>query len=262
MNWIPQNYEAPRSQSNYYLKLQEGENRIRILSKPVLGWEDWDNKRPVRYQYENKPAKSCDPTKPVKHFWAFVVFNYNEEQIQVMHVTQATIRKALEALCRDNDWGSPYNYDIKIIKTGEGVDTEYSVNPVPHKQVDGYLISCFNERRCNLEALFDNGDPFSREWDSYTELASEESVRACAIEKLPEKQSLQEKEMKNLKIMFAGCDKDYQSNLMNTLSRLPKPVKTLDEIPMELFTKIRDAVEKNYFENQESEAMSSSFCFA
>ena len=173
MNFLPEDYQAPKT-SNYYLKLLEGENRVRILSQPVLGWEDWHDKKPVRYAFNDKPMKSFDPKKPAKHFWAFIVFNYNEEQIQIMHVTQATIRKSIEALCRDKDWGAPYFYDIKIMKTGEGVDTEYAVNPVPHKPIDPYLVQCFNDRRCNLEAIFANADPFSTEWEQFTPLATKE----------------------------------------------------------------------------------------
>lgn len=176
MSFLPDDYQAP-SASSYYLKLTEGENRVRILSKPIFGWEDWKDNKPVRFVMDKKPAKSFDPKKPVKHFWAFVVFNCHAEQIQIMQITQATIRKNIEALCRDKDWGSPYGYDIKIIKTGDGVDTEYAVNPVPHKPIDPYLITSFNEKRCNLNALFTNADPFSHEWseEELTPLADTET---------------------------------------------------------------------------------------
>lgn len=170
MTFLPENYEAPRGPS-YYMKLVEGENRVRILSAAVMGWEDWYEKKPIRFRMNEKPNKSLDPKKPVKHFWAFIVFNYNEEEIQVMHITQATVRRVLTSLCADTDWGDPYFYDIKINKTGEGVDTEYTVNPVPHKALDPYIVQCFNNRRCNLDALFTNEDPFAAVWDSYTPLA-------------------------------------------------------------------------------------------
>lgn len=163
MSFLPENYQAPK-QASYYLKLMEGENRIRIMSKPIIGWEDWQDKKPMRFRMDQKPNKPVDSKKPIKHFWAFIVFNYNEEEIQIMQVSQATVRKSLEALCRDSDWGSPYAYDIKITKKGEGVDTEYAVNPVPHKTIDPYLVACFSERPINLEALFTGEDPFSKQW--------------------------------------------------------------------------------------------------
>lgn len=247
MNFLPNNYESPKS-SNYYMKLQEGENRIRILTQPVLGWEDWQEKKPIRSTFDNKPGKSFDPKKPVKHFWSFVVFNYVEEQIQILHLTQATIRKSIEALCRDKDWGAPYFYDIKIHKAGEGVDTEYTVNPVPHKPIDAYIISCFKERPCNLQAVFTNEDPFAPHWNSYATLAME-SVNQVDFEQV--KTELPAENIAELKKMFDECEPAYQKQLMNTLENLPNPVKSIENIPLSLYDKIKQAVIKKRNEYQE-----------
>ena len=88
MSFLPQDYTSPKSFNNY-MKLQEGENKIRILSRPIIGWEDWLNNKPIRFRMSEKPAKPVDAKKPIKHFWAFVVWNYAEEQIQILHLTQA-----------------------------------------------------------------------------------------------------------------------------------------------------------------------------
>lgn len=167
MSFLPENYKAPKS-SNNYMKIIEGENKIRILSQPILGWEDWLDKKPIRYRMEEKPAKSIDPKKPIKHFWAMIVWNYAEEQIQILQISQATIRSSLENLCKDTEWGLPYFYDLKIFKKGEGKDTEYVVNPVPPKQLNPEVIAYFNEKRCNLDALFSGEDPFSQEHKTFT----------------------------------------------------------------------------------------------
>ena len=165
--FLPPSYEAPRSASGY-MKLEDGENRIRILTAPILGWEDWKEKKPLRYRFDDKPDKPIDATKPIKHFWAFVVWNYKTQLIQVLEITQASIRKRIQALCEDDEWGMPYSYDIKIVKSGEAVDTEYSVNPTPHKQVDPAIIIAFKDKAINLEALFENGDPFAEGQAQYT----------------------------------------------------------------------------------------------
>jgi len=169
MNFLPENYETPKA-NNYYLKLQDGENRIRILSQPIIGWEDWMEKKPIRFRMNEKPLRPLDPKKPIRHFWSFIAYNYAEDQIQIMHVTQASIRKSLENLVKDADWGAPYFYDIKIIRSGEGMETEYTVNPVPHKPIDPAIVEMFKERPCNLEALFTNDDPFSHEWSTFSSL--------------------------------------------------------------------------------------------
>jgi hypothetical protein len=170
MTFLPEDYKAPTS-NGHYAKLQDGENRIRILSKPILGWEDWIDNKPYRFRMDKKPASSFDTNRPIRHFWAFIIFNYTTQEIEIMQITQATVRKAIEGLCKDSDWGVPFHYDIKIIKSGQSMDTEYSVNPVPHKPVDEIIVNAFMDRPIYLEALFDNKDPFSSEWKEYTELA-------------------------------------------------------------------------------------------
>ncbi len=232
MSFLPDNYEAPKASSNGYFKLQEGENRIRIMSAPVMGWEDWENKKPIRFRMENKPKASIDPKKPVKHFWAFVIFNYAAEQIQIMQVTQATIRRSIEGLCKDTDWGTPYGYDIKITKSGEGVDTEYVVNPVPHKPLDPYIVKCFNERPVNLEALFTNEDPFAPGYESYTPMGT-------IVEKVVDQ------ELEEMLENFKKCDSKYQHELLLSLEGLPKPVFDLKDIPSDLRPRIKAAILKN-----------------
>lgn len=160
-DFLPAGYEQPKTGGNY-MKLKSGENKFRILSKPIIGWLDWQDKKPLRFAFDNKPLKSIDPTKPVKHFWAFVVWNYQDEQINVLELTQSSIQGAIKNLSADNDWGSPFEYDIKIIKTGEKMETEYKVNPIPHKPLADEIKKAFSDKPCNLNALFTNDDPFEK----------------------------------------------------------------------------------------------------
>ena len=162
MNFLPQDYKSP-TPSTSYTKLLDGENRLRILSRPVVGWEDWLDKKPVRFRFKEKPAHPFDPSKPAKHFWSMIVWNYRTEQIEILHLTQTSIRQSIEALCHDKDWGAPFHYDIKITRKGEGMDTEYVVNPIPHKAIHPMIQEKFEDKPCYLEALFDGLDPFNME---------------------------------------------------------------------------------------------------
>jgi hypothetical protein len=150
------------------MKLQDGENKIRILSAPLLGWEDWLDKKPMRYKMDNKPLKSHDPLKPIKHFWAFIVWNYAEEKIQILQITQASVRSRIEDLCKDEDWGQPFFFDIKILKKGQDLKTEYTVNPMPHKPLAPHIKQEFIDKPIYLDALFSNADPFDTKWGEYT----------------------------------------------------------------------------------------------
>jgi len=165
--FLPETYVAPRSNGSY-TKLNNGTNKIRILSAPVLGWEDWVDNSPIRYKMDEKPSTWYDASRPGKHFWSMIIWNYQEERIQIFHVTQGSIRKYIEDLSKDSDWGAPFFYDIKITREGEGLKTKYTVNPLPHKNIDPIIEKAFKDNPCNLEALFDSADPFGL-WETYTE---------------------------------------------------------------------------------------------
>lgn len=215
MSFLPEDYKSPSS-SNNYMKIQEGENRIRILTKPILGWEDWLDKKPVRYPMDQKPSKPFDSKKPVRHFWAFIVWNYNDEQIQILNITQATIRNCIEALCKDEDWGEPFYYDIKIIKKGEGTDTEYTVNPVPKKEIPSYIKDRFLSKPCNLMAFFNGEDPFSSQ-KSYTNAFFQEED--------------------DIDDIISQCSDEYQKTVADLLKR--QGVSSVKDLAFEAQQKIK-----------------------
>jgi hypothetical protein len=232
MNWLPEGYKEEK-QSNAYMKLQEGENRIRILSEPIIGWEDWTaDKKPVRFRDNEKPAKSIDPAKPVKRFWSFVVWNYKEERIQILHLTQASIRGPIQDYCEDRDWGNPCFYDIKITKKGGDTLTKYTVSPVPSKEVAPHIVEAFNARRCNLEALFTNQDPFSAQWDTYTEgrFSKKQEVKI-------ETGAISEHELQELRNILDACGEEFNEKLQDWLSK--DGIASLEAIPRVLLPKVR-----------------------
>lgn len=169
--FVPENYREPSSSDNY-MKLKQGDNKIRIMSSLVMGWEDWtigENPKPVRFKYDQKPEKPNDPKRPIKLFWAFVVWNYAESKLQVLHVTQASIRRPILKICQDKDWGSPLNYDLKISRSGEELKTEYAVVPSPHAPVPPMAKKAMAQTKVDLNALFENKDPFDTSYAKFAE---------------------------------------------------------------------------------------------
>jgi hypothetical protein len=158
-NFMPEGYEVPSS--NNYLKLQPGDNKIRIVSKPIIGWEDWKDNKPIRFRMSDKPQTSIDPEKPIKHFWAMLAWDYKSNKLAILEITQKSIQKAIEGLAKNEDWGSPLNYDITISKSGSGLDTEYAVVPIPPKPLSEEVQGLIIGTQVNLEALFDGKDPFA-----------------------------------------------------------------------------------------------------
>jgi hypothetical protein len=158
-DFMPEGYEVPSSSN--YLKLQPGDNKFRIVSKPIIGWLDWEDKKPLRFHMQNKPQSSIDPAKPIKHFWAMSVWDYKSNKVSILEITQKTIQTAIEGLARNTDWGSPLNYDLTINKSGSGMDTEYAVIPIPPKPLPEEIQTVVIGTQVNLEALFEGKDPFA-----------------------------------------------------------------------------------------------------
>jgi hypothetical protein len=56
--------------------------------------------------------------------------------------------------------GDPRSYDLTVNRKGAKLDTEYTVQPAPHKDVTSDIKALFDSKSVNLEALFDGGNPF------------------------------------------------------------------------------------------------------
>lgn len=160
-NFLPTDYEAPKSEEKYF-KFKEGDNRFRVLSSAIVGYEYWTlEKKPVRSKsmWEEKPAnaKVNENGSFQKFFWAFIVWNYDLGKVQIMQITQKTIQEGLEALVLNKKWGDPKKYDIVIKAEGEKLDRTYQVIPEPHSDAPEADIS-----QIKLTALYDGADPFGQ----------------------------------------------------------------------------------------------------
>jgi len=190
--FLPQGYEQPQAKSNYFAvsKLKEKtDNVIRILSTPVLGWLDWKDedgkKSPVRTPFTEPCPEPLDKTKPVKHFWAMVIWDYKDSAIKIMEITQSTIQEAIYNLDCDESWGEPMNYDINIKRTGEKLETKYFLTPRPPKPLAEEIKTALKEINPNLNALFSNDDPFASKGQSDEELHKATQDEEIDVSKIP-----------------------------------------------------------------------------
>ena len=179
--FLEKDYKVPASNMNYF-KFQVGENNFRVLSSAITGFIYWtEDKKPIRLKemWKKKPSDiktEKNGSYRTNHFWAFVVWNYETSNIQIMEITQKTIMNAIKSLVDNKKWGDPKNFDITITKVGEGLETEYSVMPNPQSEVQKEITEEYKNKPVNLEALFKNGDPF--QVDGMTD---EEKAEAMAI---------------------------------------------------------------------------------
>lgn len=174
MSAFKENYEAPKSKSNY-TRFQQGENKVRVLSEVITGFELWADKKPVRFKewHEVDPPEGWDG-KEARHFQAMVVWNRDLKCLQIMQVTQGSIQKKLASLDASSDWGDIRSYDIVITRTGEGLDTRYDTMPSPKSELEAEIKQAYTDASIKLEALYIVADPF----ESVTESPSDTTEKA------------------------------------------------------------------------------------
>lgn len=61
---------------------------------------------------------------------------------------------------QSEDWGDPRGYDVTVNRKGKSLETEYTVQPSPHKELAPEIRTAFEAKKINLEALFDGANPF------------------------------------------------------------------------------------------------------
>ena len=176
MAFLPENYDkiAPSETGGRYTRfVKDGVTRIRPVSSAIVGYEYWtnDNKphrtttRPDPYQLPEN-VRCNDAGQPqIRFFWAFVVWNFDTQQIEVCEITQASVREGIMALINDPDFGDPSNfesgYGLKIARSGQGLDTKYTVTPGKVGPLDPRILDAMDQCPVRLEALFSGEDPFA-----------------------------------------------------------------------------------------------------
>lgn len=169
MTRLPENYKFQESTWWNYFKITEEPQEFRILTSPIVGYEyfavDGDTARPVRQKtpFESIPEDSRDGNAP-KEFRAFVVWNHNLTKLQIMEITQQSIKKEILKYVKDSEnWWDPKKYDLRIVKSGKGKETRYSVTALPKSKFESdelYNAALQDATKINLPALYDGDDPF------------------------------------------------------------------------------------------------------
>ena len=167
------------SQVGNYMKFEEGQNRIRILEKPITGYVYWEDAEGNLVPKNEMAGKGGKPVRvkswegltnaqrgAMKGFAAMVVWNYQAERIQILEIKQVGIMNALEALSLSKSWGDVTSFDIVITKTRTGInptDVEYSVMHEPKEPVSKEIKEAYKEAHIDREALYRGEDPFGVE---------------------------------------------------------------------------------------------------
>lgn len=167
---LPKDFKQEVGTGKYTLSnLKSGSKvKFRILSDFITGksvWGEVDGKRtPTRRRAgEAIPVGAIGTNrftgKPetIKQFLAAVVYNYTTSQVEIFETDKSTIIEQIVQIENDEDWGDTKNFDLAITKTGEDMETKYTVLP---SNKDKFILP-IEWKHVNLEALFTNDDPFA-----------------------------------------------------------------------------------------------------
>jgi hypothetical protein len=165
-------YKLPKGDSKY-LKFEKGvQTEFLPLASAAVGYEYWDNLgKPVRLT--EKPDQLPDNIRvgadgkpePIKHFWAFPVFDFNDRKVKVLEITQKTIMSAILSYSRNPKWGNPVlAYSFTVNRTGDGFETEYTTMANPKEEVSPDIHDAWAATKAagfDITRLFNSGDPFT-----------------------------------------------------------------------------------------------------
>jgi hypothetical protein len=183
------NARKAKSTGGAYLNpssISEGEKvRITFLGEDSLaGFEAWVSSRdgskriplrfgqdPTRSDLEERAAEEggvVDAETVAKPFYAFAVFNYDAEAVQVFQFSQQSLAgPIIDALSDEEVEAEPHLYDFVMSATGTGRDKRYSVLPVPGRRrkadADKTVAAAWEavlEKGFDLSVLLSGGDPF------------------------------------------------------------------------------------------------------
>jgi hypothetical protein len=181
MGLLPTGYDIEQVGSSngqsIFMKLQNGDNKFRILglrliyrtwgadNKPILYRAVVDGKQqePVRLPFCGRQFDKFGKQEKWKHVWFCLVWSYLDQDLKVLEIPQATIQKTLAAYDADPDAGPLSECDIKIKKSGNGQDTEYSVMAIKSK-LDKSIKEAFSSASINLDANVYGAYPNDPEW--------------------------------------------------------------------------------------------------
>jgi len=137
--FLPDDYDLPTNSGGLYFKLVSGANEVRILGPAVTGYEWWEDKVVTRVVDVSQVPTGQDH----KHFWMVPVSINDGDDVQIWTITQATIQGAIRDLFNNKQWGDPTGYNLTVKKTGQSLDTQYSVVPNPKTKLQSSVKTAF-----------------------------------------------------------------------------------------------------------------------
>ena len=129
-------YNPPPSES-VWLKFPEGTTTIRLLSHSIHFRNHYIRGENKTYDCTGmiETCEWCQKGNKKRERWAYLILLRDEKapEIKVAEIGFSIFGTILE-LSKDEDYGDPRGYDLKIVRKGTDKDTEYNVIPGKAKE--------------------------------------------------------------------------------------------------------------------------------
>jgi len=245
-NGLPYGREKLKEDKPYVniSKLAEGEHRFRIVQPAIGGWVEWENSKPFRYHPDNKPKYPKNADQPLRPFWALHVWDYAQQGLYAMEITQKSILGSLESLGESDEWGHITTFDFKLKKTKTNKTTkegkpvyDYSVIPLPHNPFSSEIKEAISKTKVRLEALYEGKDP----WRDL-----EPEFKAAEIDT----NALTEEQCARLDSLLLDLTDDEADNLLDALG-----VDSIHHIEIKDFERVVKSIHKKVKEKTNGSAV-------
>ena len=84
--------------------------------------------------YTRRQNREGTAPEPVKFAIAAPVYNFDTSAVQIMQLSQKSIIRELDGISQMEDYANLLEHDFVLGKEGNGLNTEYSLRPVPRKK--------------------------------------------------------------------------------------------------------------------------------
>ena len=137
------------SPKNDFMRLEEGENLVRVMGNPVQFYIHWVTTNEGAKRKVVSPIDSMALVQRLEDAgykrqtrWMVKVLDRSDEGFKVLEVG-SQIYNGIRALFNNPKWGKVTGYDISIIRGPKGSQPLYNVTPNPKETIDPSLKSKF-----------------------------------------------------------------------------------------------------------------------
>jgi len=144
-----------------FMRIEEGENTVRIMGNPIQFYIHWVNgpdgsKRKFNSPVENQALVRRLEDSGFKRTarWFIKVLDRKDNRFKALEIGPQ-VYNSIKSLYNNQRWGKVTAYDVTITKGPKGTQPLYSVTPNPKEALPSDLKAQFQEfnDRLNLEKL-------------------------------------------------------------------------------------------------------------